>query len=630
MIYYIPLAMIEPNPWQTRTGEPDPEYLESLAEDISKNGLLQTPAGRLVDEHGNPVTKEHFAAMQITDGSWLHVMSNGFRVQLAFGHNRLAAFRRLMDITDNSKTYRGMPVEMRFLEDSQMAAFAWSENERRKDLTPMERARAIRQRIESFGWTQEQAGKELQLSRSTVANILRLLDLPEEIGAEVHAGTLSERQAQALVPMADLPADVRQAAEKSNYRYYKPSEIVSAAKKGESSDQIRQRVKGMLEYHSVLLSTAAWPLDFEFDTGAADVLSVLQAAACQGCTHQIKRGEALACTVKACFEAKEEAWGVKRLQMAAEQTGVPVFAEGDEKAEVFFQDAELGKAILETKCEHLRLRSANWGLTVADGVAAMCCNPSGKCECLKRLEKEKRENDPVLKEEQLRKAALQKLYDEAGRRVGQALGEGQAGAWQALLQRFVGGTVNPEWTAERIREKIGCELVKPRYGRSQARRAVVDLLQSMGLGKPEDLSEADEAARKFERIGEWMERLSEELPTAEAVRGNLANLEKLRAVVEEDLQGEVDDARQTLQDVLDAIQAEDWRAEEFHWVQDVLQNDGIDGEFEDFVVDAPVCALRYALALVKQTAEYEYEAGVMEELLNYGDTESTELKEVEG
>src|SRR3990172_7368145 len=121
MIDFYLLENIESNPWQGRIGELNTEYIEELARDIAGNGLLQTPVGREIDNS----------------------------VQLAFGHNRLAAFRWLSENTSGNLPsglagdFSKMPVDVRELSDEQMGSLAWSENERRRDLNPIERARAV-------------------------------------------------------------------------------------------------------------------------------------------------------------------------------------------------------------------------------------------------------------------------------------------------------------------------------------------------------------------------------------------------------------------------------------------------------------------------------------------------------
>src|SRR3972149_9206927 len=90
-ILSIPLERIFSNPWQTRQGQPDRDYIIELAEDIRQNGLLQMPVGRMVlpddcTDHLKMVLRAQPLDYQI---------EHGCRVQLAFGHNRLAAFRLL-------------------------------------------------------------------------------------------------------------------------------------------------------------------------------------------------------------------------------------------------------------------------------------------------------------------------------------------------------------------------------------------------------------------------------------------------------------------------------------------------------------------------------------------------------
>jgi ParB-like chromosome segregation protein Spo0J len=87
MIIPFLLDRIQPNPWQTRT-QTDEAHIKELAADILKNGLLQKPVGRLVDAAGQQIPTSETMAM-----SQAAVPTNS--IQLAFGHNRLAAYRYL-------------------------------------------------------------------------------------------------------------------------------------------------------------------------------------------------------------------------------------------------------------------------------------------------------------------------------------------------------------------------------------------------------------------------------------------------------------------------------------------------------------------------------------------------------
>src|SRR5271157_722185 len=195
MIYQIPLNRFLPNPWQTRS-ETDRDHILELAADIANNGLLQTPVGRWTDRTGNSVTPDDTLVEE----------NEEMFVQLAFGHNRLEAFKALAHQlqVDNPQDYETMPVNVRELSDQEMAIISWSENEKRLNLSPVDQANAIQRRIEDFNWTQEQAAEILGISRSTVANKLRLLKLPENLRQALRSGDISERQCVAVLPIWQL------------------------------------------------------------------------------------------------------------------------------------------------------------------------------------------------------------------------------------------------------------------------------------------------------------------------------------------------------------------------------------------------------------------------------------------
>lgn len=151
----VPLDKLTSNPWQTRQAG-DQAYIKELALDIAANGLLQIPVGRALNSDGAP------AALWGEDNQARLLDLEHRTVQLAFGHNRLAAYRWLANAGLSDKgNWSTMPVEIRALDDEQMAALAWSENEKRRDHTPVERARAIQARIEHFGWTHEETAERL-------------------------------------------------------------------------------------------------------------------------------------------------------------------------------------------------------------------------------------------------------------------------------------------------------------------------------------------------------------------------------------------------------------------------------------------------------------------------------------
>ncbi len=321
--------------------------------DIAQNGLLQTPLGRLVREDGEVVVNGSLYARQINWGNPRDTLAV-LHVQLAFGHNRLAAYGWLRDVKDHSNIegdFSAMPVEFRPLTDEQMALMAWSENEKRRDVTPIERARAIAKRMEAFGWSQKETAEALGISRPVVSNALRLLELPEEVQVGMAEGKISERQAVALAGLFDLPEELRKRAE-SHYNYA-PSKIVRNALKGElSSDAIRDDIDGICNSYASKLANVPWGLDdiLEYEGAVAP--------ACRECEKRVASRNL--CLEHKCFTARERAHKVKKLEAASQASGIPAL-DGSQYGYADYTSFEWSNkvhfpAIKEAGCPNLRLR----------------------------------------------------------------------------------------------------------------------------------------------------------------------------------------------------------------------------------------------------------------------------------
>ncbi len=397
-IIRIPLERITENPWQTRRGA-DPEYIKELAEDIKANGLLQVPKGRFVDKDKKPL--EGLAgteALSNLDGDWL--------AQLAFGHCRLAAFKIL---AEGDEYFKEMPVEMRDLTDVEMADIAWSENEKRRDNTPLDRALAIQKRIEDFEWTHEQVAEHLQISRSAVSNALRLLKLPEDILARLGEG-LPERTALALLSLFDLPEEFRKVAERqSDYSWdyhsgeSKPSKIVADALAGESSEKIRQRIEVLIKKFGENLSAAPWKYSSDFYLLLMGIelpenlsLTALLSPACADCQF---RQDNHICLDKNCYYTKLKMWEIYTLHQAGQESGLPYLI--DDEANRFprsslsgYPASQYAAGIIATKCENLCLiyngvkaeRTAPDVLENHPYVRIICQKRTGSCSCLQGLQ----------------------------------------------------------------------------------------------------------------------------------------------------------------------------------------------------------------------------------------------------
>ncbi len=158
-----------------------------------------------------------------------------------------------------------MPVNLLDLTDLQMADYAWTENHRRQDLTCLDRALSIQKRIDQFGWSLEQAATHMGMSRPAVSNSLRLLELPPEIQTAIQDGKISERSASALMSLFNLPEEVRRAVEERYQVEVQPSSIVKDALAGQSSERLRERVDLLAKRMGTDMSDAEFPLDRPFD-----------------------------------------------------------------------------------------------------------------------------------------------------------------------------------------------------------------------------------------------------------------------------------------------------------------------------------------------------------------------------
>lgn len=154
---------IRPNPYQPRQHF-DEEALAELAESIKASGLLQPIIVRQSSVKG---------------------------YELIAGERRTRA-SQLAGMTT-------IPAIVRQLNDEQMIALAVVENLQREDLTPLEEAAAYRRLMDQLNITQKQASERLGKSRSYIANMLRLLDLNDDVKQLVQEGKLSAGQARTLL-----------------------------------------------------------------------------------------------------------------------------------------------------------------------------------------------------------------------------------------------------------------------------------------------------------------------------------------------------------------------------------------------------------------------------------------------
>lgn len=96
-----------------------------------------------------------------------------------------------------------MPINLVEADDRQVAELSIIENLQRKDLNALEKAASFQRYLQQYGATQEDLAQRLKIDRSTVANLIRLLELPEPVQDAVRQGHITQGHARALLPLGD-------------------------------------------------------------------------------------------------------------------------------------------------------------------------------------------------------------------------------------------------------------------------------------------------------------------------------------------------------------------------------------------------------------------------------------------
>ena len=123
------------------------------------------------------------------------------------GYELIAGERRFR--AANMLGLKKVPVTVRVADTKEKLIIALIENIQREDLNPVEEARGFERLMEEFNFTQEEVSKKVGKARSTVANTLRLLDLPDEIQAALADGVISAGSARAILSLKDRASQLR-------------------------------------------------------------------------------------------------------------------------------------------------------------------------------------------------------------------------------------------------------------------------------------------------------------------------------------------------------------------------------------------------------------------------------------
>lgn len=167
----IDIKRIDPNPHQPRQ-RMEPGKLQELARSLQQDGVMQ------------PVV----------------VRKTGSRYQLIAGERRWRA-ARIAGLTR-------VPAVIREVEDDRLLELALIENVQREDLNAIEEAGAYKRLVTDLGLSQEQVADRVGKDRSTVANLLRLLRLPEPVRNAIAKRELSSGHARPLLAIPDVNAQV--------------------------------------------------------------------------------------------------------------------------------------------------------------------------------------------------------------------------------------------------------------------------------------------------------------------------------------------------------------------------------------------------------------------------------------
>lgn len=193
-VQMLPVAAIRPHPGQPRRHF-DEDALDDLAASIAARGLIQ------------PIV--------------VRPQADGWQIVAGERRWRAAQRARLHEV----------PVIVREFSDAETLEVAIVENIQREDLNAIEEAEAYKRLADDYGHTQEALGKLVNKSRSHIANLLRLLELPEAVRISVAGGALSMGHARALITAND-PETLAREVMRRGLSVRETEQLARAAKPG--------------------------------------------------------------------------------------------------------------------------------------------------------------------------------------------------------------------------------------------------------------------------------------------------------------------------------------------------------------------------------------------------------------
>ncbi len=497
-VAFVELKNIYPNPFQVRDGE-DAEHMRSLALSIGEQGLLQIPSARMHPaQQGKDAKKDPI-------------------VELVFGHSRLAAFKFLTDT--GNPGFERMPVNIVEMSDEQMFMAAVAENRERKDLTPIEEAKAMLMYRDQFKKNSEEIGKLFHLSDSAVRNKMRLLDLPVDVQERV-GKTITEGAAREVLVFLSLPEEARE-----NENWWDGSRSKSSQKlselleDGAGADSLKDFVDDVVQSNGQRMDSKPWKNTDELvGEGVVGV--------CKGCANMITRDGKEYCLLDSCFEAKKKAYELQYLSQASLLSGIPILEEGKESYSGH-TDFNYGKeatleSIREHKCENLRLMYDYYsrGGREADKITHLvnegfehakivCGKREGQCTCMKAKEAGvevgggseedlKAARRQMMQQKRFEEELIKQIKSETSQKLFNGLREMQFEVWKIALDKLTYSAEFKQATSlDMLLMSLSEAVVAKSYWgeKENVLRQLNELLVKCGLGEL-DISFGEEETRQ--------------------------------------------------------------------------------------------------------------------------------------
>jgi ParB/RepB/Spo0J family partition protein len=340
-------------------------------------------------------------------------------VQLAFGHTRKRAYI-LLQSENPGHGYEYMPLKIQDLTDEKMFEYAVRENNDRRDLTPIEQARAMLAYREKFGKTSAQIGELFNLSESAIRNKIRLLQLPEVVTERIAAGQISEITARKIMTLDKLAPGrvenlVANIAENSVTESDTISDMIGTAIYNEQREtkRIVTLWNGKYQHGQPMAGTGLWPLSWKpgeqpaapswkdfrkiwpyddlpekdlkiqyeettyqmidrswsreallankngLDERVIDLCAqLLQIPACTACSYHSVLDGTHYCGIKGCWKIKKQIWVDHELTRLSKEMDIPVYDRRTDGSEIEAAcwPEEDWQTWLDEKADHLRLR----------------------------------------------------------------------------------------------------------------------------------------------------------------------------------------------------------------------------------------------------------------------------------